>query len=474
MSFIKKHRLKIIYGFVLILFVSVSVFAGLHHEPWADEAQSWLIARDNDNIIDIFNAVRYEGTVPVWHLILKLAQLLGLIYDYAFVIPLIFSAAGVVLLFMTDAPLFVKVLLPFSYYAMYQGSVFARPYCIVFPAMMLIALSYKDRQQKPVRFFLALVMLASTSSYGVIVSGSFMLWELITMARGIVSRKNTEDHTFTNTYRACFWGAALLILLFILMALPAPDCSFNPTGGPSLMASVTEAFLFRIDNPLLISMTFVILCLFYLLCIMNNIIQAFIYTAPLALYMEFFYHQKWHIPYMFFLIVTLMILLNKDFKLKVSSNKALTVTKNAVITGLLALLGFSGFYAAYNEYKYPYYPSKEIAEYIRPYVEQGAVIDMYQYYPIAVQPYFDKNIFANNPTDKSYFIWKETLSYVTMSEPVADIIMESYYDYYVPDPEKSYLKVFSGYQINKFKTENLHSFKVYIRKDFIPEDQQGE
>ena len=99
---------------------------------------------------------------------------------------------------------------------------------------------------------------------------------------------------------------------------------------------------------------------------------------------------------------------------------------------------------------------------------------MYQYYPIAVQPYFDKNIFANNPTDKSYFIWKETLSYVTMSEPVADIIMESYYDYYVPDPEKSYLKVFSGYQINKFTTEDLHSFKVYIRKDFIPEDQQGE
>ena len=37
----------------IISFVFFAIYVGKNHEPWADEAQSWLIARDN-NLLDIF------------------------------------------------------------------------------------------------------------------------------------------------------------------------------------------------------------------------------------------------------------------------------------------------------------------------------------------------------------------------------------------------------------------------------------
>ena len=164
MNKLKPTKLWIIYGIVFAAYLCIDIFAGIHHEPWADEAQSWLIARDNHSLIGIFRAVKLEGTLPTWHLINKAFQLAGLDYDHLFVIPLLFSAIGVLLLFLTDAPLTVKVTLPFTFFAVYQNAVVARQYALVFPAMMLIVILYKKRFDVPVRYHLALFFLALTSS----------------------------------------------------------------------------------------------------------------------------------------------------------------------------------------------------------------------------------------------------------------------------------------------------------------------
>ena len=45
----KKYTNKtyIIYSIVIIAFICLSIFVGMKHEPRADEAQAWLIARDS-------------------------------------------------------------------------------------------------------------------------------------------------------------------------------------------------------------------------------------------------------------------------------------------------------------------------------------------------------------------------------------------------------------------------------------------
>ena len=52
-------------GLALVILLTVT-----RHEPWADEAQSWLLARDLGWFQLIFGELRYEGHPGLWHSIL--------------------------------------------------------------------------------------------------------------------------------------------------------------------------------------------------------------------------------------------------------------------------------------------------------------------------------------------------------------------------------------------------------------------
>lgn len=80
---------------ILALFIIISLSVGAYHEPWADEAQSWLIAREATISEILFTVERYEGTPPLWHLLLKLLINLGYQYEYFYVISVFFSSLGV-------------------------------------------------------------------------------------------------------------------------------------------------------------------------------------------------------------------------------------------------------------------------------------------------------------------------------------------------------------------------------------------
>ena len=96
---------KILNITILIIFIIIALFVGAHHEPWADEAQSWLIARDASVLEILFEIERYEGTPPIWHLLLKFLIVLGYKYEYLYLISVFFSSLGVgLMLFKLDIP----------------------------------------------------------------------------------------------------------------------------------------------------------------------------------------------------------------------------------------------------------------------------------------------------------------------------------------------------------------------------------
>lgn len=80
----KKTKIKnIIYILTYsILIISVGIF----HEPWSDEAQSWLIARDASFHDIFFKYASYEGCFPLWICILKMFIILGGKYKYLHII----------------------------------------------------------------------------------------------------------------------------------------------------------------------------------------------------------------------------------------------------------------------------------------------------------------------------------------------------------------------------------------------------
>ena len=61
----KRRHLGVWLAYILMLAFTVP-----WHEPWNDEAQSWLLARDVSLPQLLFHALRYESHPPLWYLIL--------------------------------------------------------------------------------------------------------------------------------------------------------------------------------------------------------------------------------------------------------------------------------------------------------------------------------------------------------------------------------------------------------------------
>ena len=457
MNKIKPRKIWIIYGIVFAAFVCMGVFAGLHHEPWADEAQSWLIARDNNNLIDLLKAVKYEGTLPTWHLINKAFQLAGLDYDHMFVIPLVFSAIGVILLFFTDAPLWSKIMLPFSFFVVYQNSVVARQYAMVFPAMMLIVIFYRKRFDVPVRYHLALFLLALTSSFGVVISCSFMLWDFI-----IMLKKRFEGPAYKK-YLLPFFGTGIVILVMSYLSLPPDDCS-TALNKYSLSKNATNALLFNIENTALRYIFLALMLALFVYYFRRVLIQALVMTAPLIIFMAVVYQREWHMTYLFFLLVSLLMIFRDDFKkTERPFEKPANVLANIMVVMLLAVQCAAGVYSVYYEHQHAYSPAKEIAEFLRPYAGEGAVIDREGFNAIALSPYYDQPLYTNDTCGKAYFIWSYNVPNDKLTKEYPDVFVTfRYYEKFGQDYD---VYKFDSHMIFKFGELETEPYIVYVKKN---------
>src|SRR5919108_4554632 len=110
-----------------------------YHEPWFDEAQAWLIARDASPLDLVTRVLRYEGSPGLWHLILMVPARLHLPYATLNVVSGLFAlAAGALFLRLAPFPWPVRLLYPFSFWAFYQYGVVARSY-VMGPLLLFAA-----------------------------------------------------------------------------------------------------------------------------------------------------------------------------------------------------------------------------------------------------------------------------------------------------------------------------------------------
>src|ERR1700677_3445089 len=63
-----------VYAFIVALTIG-------HHEPWADEAQSWLLGRDASLAQLWGHFLHYEGTPGLWQTLIHALIRLGLPYS---------------------------------------------------------------------------------------------------------------------------------------------------------------------------------------------------------------------------------------------------------------------------------------------------------------------------------------------------------------------------------------------------------
>lgn len=116
---------------LLALWAALLALLLSRHEPWKDELQAWLLARDSPSLGALWTNTRYEGHPLLWHLLLMpLARL--------FVCPpamqalhwAIATAAAAVLLLRAPFPLWLRAGLAFSYLPLFEYGVLSRNYSL--------------------------------------------------------------------------------------------------------------------------------------------------------------------------------------------------------------------------------------------------------------------------------------------------------------------------------------------------------
>ena len=228
----------VILALYTILLVTVMVF----HEPWYDEAQSWLIARDASFSDMLFTIPHYEGHPPLWWLILAVPAKLGAPYEIGLKsVQAAFAVFGVYLiLFKSPFPVWFRALLPFSYFLFYQYGVLARPYSMLFCAICLAAITWKKRDENPFRFVLSLMFLCLSSAYGILTAGGIAIaWTFDALRAGTL---------FKNIQRLL--ALSLLLahgVLLLLVLLPREDTmavNLHLTGQANTFPQRLFYFLF--------------------------------------------------------------------------------------------------------------------------------------------------------------------------------------------------------------------------------------
>lgn len=169
---LSRNKLHCIVFLIYLAFVATVM---CFHEPWFDEAQAWLIARDCSWKEILTVRPHYEGHPPLWWAMLAVPAKLGVPYEVGLK-TINLACAGLMiwlLEFKTAIPEILKAILPFSYFPCYQYGVTSRPYALMIAAMLLVAINWKNRDAKPMPSVLSMMLLCLSSSYGLVISGVF-------------------------------------------------------------------------------------------------------------------------------------------------------------------------------------------------------------------------------------------------------------------------------------------------------------
>lgn len=478
---------------LIILFVTLSIFVGMHHEPWADEAQSWLIARDS-SIIQLFtNVLNTEGHPVLWYLILKFFIFIKLPYDKLYLISILFSTLGVSLfIFKSKFNKLIKILFTFSFFIFYQYNIVTRSYCLILFLISLLAIIWEYRHDKLILFILIMSLLMNTSVYCFLFCGSiFFIWILEWYKNKYENKKN---HIIAFIILFC------LFLVEVLYLIPNKYITANPISKGYSIGYSFFLPLFKIENDYLefaslllgFFVSIFIIYLVYKALIGNKkiLFYIFIIFAPIISFLFFKYFNAWHLGIVFIIYIFCL------WVFKLDHNKILY---RFLLFSLICQIPWS-IYTCYNDIKYNYTGSKDASEFIKKYDYKNMKIFSSYYYPISINAYFDNNIFYNlddnigyfyrNFNSKYYKIFKDYCnialckeefnyyelkynykSYINNQLPSVDFFIDNNYDMIVISLTKDFWDDLSGIEnyFNKYTFEGNLYFElgIYEKRDYV-------
>ena len=432
-------------GAVLLAYACIVLWTIRYHEKWADEAQAWLIARDLDLRTIWFYELRYEGSPGLWHTILWVAQhVFHVGYSSIGYIGLIFAVAGAaVLLFKAPFPRMVRWPLALTYVMVYQYAVIARPYTL-FPLLAFSAAIFFKDVQHPERITLILILVANLTAHGTVLAACLGLAYLLETVKTWASL----DKSVRKKYWLCI---ALMVCTFVFLFVilkPTPDVeeiilkkqfamaspwvkATIPTVGQKLVSVTSGAFL----DWFIPSVVFVLLLAAWTAWRRRWITFVF----PVGLLIAFYgaIHGAAHHHGTVFVAGIVGLWIAWPTEQEKRTFKAHEQLGLMAVNGLLLLLCAINIWDAavviHREYLYPYSGAEDAAKYLKSVgADRGPMFGLL-FGTVAVQAYFDHNIFVNNPT--AYFHHGLPLDGTYLDVDLLHRVKPQYVVAYSMDPE---------------------------------------
>ncbi len=215
----------------LVLFGVVVACCSAAHISWFDEAQAWLIARDSTLPDLLIHRLHYEGSPGLWHLLLWMLSRCGAPFAAMHVLAALAAVAGtVVWLRWNPLPYIPALLMPFTYFFLFQFAVVARSYSLAPLFGFTLMVLYCRKQSSPVLFALVAGLCANSSVHMAALAAG------LAVAYGVdrLRQRKAGDRRLTKLVPA----AAVFSLFLVLgaaQAFPTADGS-STTANPIVTA----------------------------------------------------------------------------------------------------------------------------------------------------------------------------------------------------------------------------------------------
>jgi hypothetical protein len=378
-----------------------------HHEPWADEAQAWLLSRDLSYHYLVFHQIAYEGHPPLWFTILWIAnhwfhlpyQSIGWIGGLCALAGCWFFAR------YSPFPVFVRVLFPFTYFMVFQYTIVARPYVLLPLCAFSAAHFFADAERRPWRFIAALSALALLSAAGVMIAAGLIA------ARAWYCLRSWKEIP-AQTRKQLLFAAVVFCLVVAFVAFvnwPPSDRSFarfdrpaNQDFGLSNLPREISIGLFGSTIPSIVFLVAVgVWCAYRRRFLPFAISMAFV-----LFFFTKVYGYLWHSGALTVTVITaLWIAWPREEKAR--KHPRFEGALNAlVLLGLAGLFAVQIYWTARTlamDYSRPYSGSLDAANFLHSVGADAATACGFDFHSVAVQPYFRESIYQNWPKGEGFW-----------------------------------------------------------------------
>jgi hypothetical protein len=448
----QKIRLRWPEWTTMVLYAGMVAFAIPYHEPWADEAQAWQLARTLPLVTLFQKYIRYEGSPGLWHFLLWILNRAHVSYTGMHWICGAIAVAGIsILVLKSPFPRYLKLSLPFTYFLIFQYAVVARNYVLVPVMLFMIAFRWK---KSPAAIALLLGLLANVALHAAMISGGLAVVYAI-------ERMRDGDFEHRDKRRKLLLSTAILLFFYafaIWTAWPPHDLVLARVRGESrsFTTNAIVSLVWGVCEPWPLSILFWIALG---LCFRAR--RSTFYLLPLLFFGCFsgiVYAAWWHAGLVIPLVICLLWITWPTRGRTISRYE--TISRVAMIFMAGTQILWSAYVLAYD-HSQAYSPDLAASKFLQPLVRDGAQIAVtyleqpwsHSFDAVGILPYFDHNIYMNLPN--SFWSWSandptEDLFTAALSAQPRIVVVETHKPHNEPinlESPKVWILTKSGYRL---------------------------